>query len=359
MLPVHYLPPSGYGARSLQASQRLRTCPGAGRGRPGSSKSLSLLGNRPGNVIHQLDAVFTFAPYLFEIARGEIVLGLGYVGVVGSQFALVDLQSSLVVLLHLLSSARLLSCLATSGWSLPSTASRIHSARLHSGSASRTARLLSVAATAGWFSPSVFSRMDSASFSRLAASLYLFWSLKTIRNKGEYIEHSGDIRMVVSRGLLEVLEGLLAEWHGDLVPSLRRVLDDQVVQCAQAGRDLVARVHLLRKVQRRPAPRVARRPAGVAARPPVRPGATRSPGTAVAPGCEASASQPPLTSEFFISRGIYEMNTKLTTVATPRLNVVSSCLHPFVQKTNIQVPTSISCFVIYVCQLVVQLYKYR
>lgn len=32
--------------------------------------------------------------------------------------------------------------------------------------------------TAGWSLPSVFSRMAKASFSRLAASLYLFWSLQ-------------------------------------------------------------------------------------------------------------------------------------------------------------------------------------
>ena len=90
------------------------------------------------------------------------------------------------------------------------TTDLISSARLHKGSASlyfpllpySTARLFRVAATAGWFSPSVFSLqnitnqgrvlwsryqsrpisgeyylMASASLRRLAASLYLFWSL--------------------------------------------------------------------------------------------------------------------------------------------------------------------------------------
>ena len=37
--------------------------------------------------------------------------------------------------------------------------------------------------TAGWFSPKVFSRILSASFNRLAASLYLFWSLIQFKNK--------------------------------------------------------------------------------------------------------------------------------------------------------------------------------
>lgn len=66
------------------------------------------------------------------------------------------------------------------------TFSRISKALLQSGSASlylprfpyNTAKLLSVAATAGWFSPRHFSRICNASFNKLAASLYLFWSLK-------------------------------------------------------------------------------------------------------------------------------------------------------------------------------------
>ena len=32
--------------------------------------------------------------------------------------------------------------------------------------------------TAGWFSPNVFSLIAKASFNKLAASLYLFWSLE-------------------------------------------------------------------------------------------------------------------------------------------------------------------------------------
>lgn len=62
------------------------------------------------------------------------------------------------------------------------TFSLISSALLHRGSASlylpllpySTARLLRVAATAGWSFPRVFSRIARASFSRCAASLYLF-----------------------------------------------------------------------------------------------------------------------------------------------------------------------------------------
>lgn len=46
--------------------------------------------------------------------------------------------------------------------------------------------------------------------------------------------------MVMARGLLQVLQGLLAEGHGDLVAPLRGVLDDQVVQGAQPRGDLIA-----------------------------------------------------------------------------------------------------------------------
>ena len=46
--------------------------------------------------------------------------------------------------------------------------------------------------------------------------------------------------MVVSRGLLQVLQSLFAQRHGHLVPPLRGVLDHQVVERPEAGRDLVA-----------------------------------------------------------------------------------------------------------------------
>ena len=46
----------------------------------------------------------------------------------------------------------------------------------------KTAKLLRVAATAGWLPPSVFSLIDNASFSKLAASRYLFWSRYTEKN---------------------------------------------------------------------------------------------------------------------------------------------------------------------------------
>ena len=46
--------------------------------------------------------------------------------------------------------------------------------------------------------------------------------------------------MVVSRGLLQVFQGLFAEGHSHLVPALGGVLDDQVVEGPQTGWDLVA-----------------------------------------------------------------------------------------------------------------------
>ena len=58
-------------------------------------------------------------------------------------------------------------------------------------------------------------------------------------NKGEDIEHGGHIWVIVSRGLLQVFQGLFAEGHSHLVPALGGVLDHQVVERPEAGRDLV------------------------------------------------------------------------------------------------------------------------
>lgn len=46
--------------------------------------------------------------------------------------------------------------------------------------------------------------------------------------------------MVMSRGLLQVLQRLLAEGYSHLVPPLGGVLDHQVVEGPQTGRDLIA-----------------------------------------------------------------------------------------------------------------------
>lgn len=46
--------------------------------------------------------------------------------------------------------------------------------------------------------------------------------------------------MVVSRGLLQVLQSLLAEGDSHLIPALGGVLDHQVVQGSQTSWDLVA-----------------------------------------------------------------------------------------------------------------------
>ena len=59
-------------------------------------------------------------------------------------------------------------------------------------------------------------------------------------DEGKDVEHGGHIRVVMSRGLLQVLQGLLAEGHGHLVAALGGVLDHQVVEGPDAGRDLVA-----------------------------------------------------------------------------------------------------------------------
>lgn len=46
--------------------------------------------------------------------------------------------------------------------------------------------------------------------------------------------------MVVARSLLQILQGLLAEWHCHLVTPLRSILNHQVVERAQSCRDLIA-----------------------------------------------------------------------------------------------------------------------
>lgn len=59
-------------------------------------------------------------------------------------------------------------------------------------------------------------------------------------NEREDVEHGGDVGVVVTAGFLKVLQRLLAEWHGHLIPALTGVLNHQVVQRAQACGDLVA-----------------------------------------------------------------------------------------------------------------------
>lgn len=59
-------------------------------------------------------------------------------------------------------------------------------------------------------------------------------------NESQDVEHGGHVGVVVSRGLLQVLQGLFAEGHSHLVPPLGGVLDHQVVEGPQTGRDLVA-----------------------------------------------------------------------------------------------------------------------
>lgn len=59
-------------------------------------------------------------------------------------------------------------------------------------------------------------------------------------DESQDVQHGGHVWVVVSGGLLQVLQGLFAEGHGHLVPALGGVLDHQVVEGPQAGRDLVA-----------------------------------------------------------------------------------------------------------------------
>ena len=46
--------------------------------------------------------------------------------------------------------------------------------------------------------------------------------------------------------LFEILQGLLAEWDGDLVAALRRVLDDEIVERTEASWNLVPATGSLR-----------------------------------------------------------------------------------------------------------------
>lgn len=59
-------------------------------------------------------------------------------------------------------------------------------------------------------------------------------------NQSQDIEHGGHIWVVMSRGLLKVFQGLLAEGHSHFIPALGGILDHQVVEGPQAGWDLVS-----------------------------------------------------------------------------------------------------------------------
>jgi len=48
-------------------------------------------------------------------------------------------------------------------------------------------------------------------------------------NKCKNVEHGSNVRVIVSICLLEVFQRLFTQWNGDLVATLRRVLDDKVV----------------------------------------------------------------------------------------------------------------------------------
>lgn len=61
---------------------------------------------------------------------------------------------------------------------------------------------------------------------------------------------------------LEVFKSLLAKWHCDLVATLRRVLNDEVVEGSKPGRNFVSGVGGVRRELRR---RLRRRWADVAA----------------------------------------------------------------------------------------------
>ena len=66
-------------------------------------------------------------------------------------------------------------------------------------------------------------------------------------HKCKYIEHGGNIRVIMPRGFLQILQGLLAKGHSNLIPgidwyftssivfcipALAGVLDDQIVEGA-------------------------------------------------------------------------------------------------------------------------------
>jgi len=62
---------------------------------------------------------------------------------------------------------------------------------------------------------------------------------KLPENERENVEHRGDVGMLATGRLLEVLDSLLAQRHGHLVATLRSVLDDEVVEGSQSHRNFV------------------------------------------------------------------------------------------------------------------------
>lgn len=59
-------------------------------------------------------------------------------------------------------------------------------------------------------------------------------------DEGKNVKHCGDIRVVVTRGLLQVFQRLFTQRHGHFIAALRGVLDHQVVQGSEPGWNLIA-----------------------------------------------------------------------------------------------------------------------
>ncbi|PWA25545.1 hypothetical protein CCH79_00019883, partial [Gambusia affinis] len=155
----------------------------------------------------------------------KVVLGFGHVGVVRPQFALVDVQSTFVVLLHFLVLPLVLA---------------------------QQRQVVELLGHVGMV------RTQNLNHRERTRDFHL-------NRKSQDVQHGGYVWVCVAGGLLQVFQSLLgrhhqlcsrfgqkqeqtasrrshlfAERHGDLVATLRRVLDDQVVERSEAGGDLVA-----------------------------------------------------------------------------------------------------------------------
>ncbi|KAF3837217.1 hypothetical protein F7725_004681, partial [Dissostichus mawsoni] len=188
---------------------------------------------------------------VFELPLLQVIFGLGHVGVIGSQFGLVDLEGPSVVVLHLvvlplvLTQQRQVVQLLGYIWVLKkySDIAFVSMYRLFKWWTlyrKHTLFTLRVGAV-GLYLLSDLQRSLAQRF-----GLLVFPSLSV--QDGQVVEGGGHSGVILPQRLLsdgqrvvqQILQSLFAERHGHLVAALRGVLDHQVVQRPEAGRDLVA-----------------------------------------------------------------------------------------------------------------------
>jgi len=69
-------------------------------------------------------------------------------------------------------------------------------------------------------------------------------------NKCKYVEHRGHVWMVSAGSPFQIFQCLFTKWHCHFIPSLWRILDDEVMKSPEPRRDLIPSTGLLDKLTR-------------------------------------------------------------------------------------------------------------